>query len=227
MISFINSRKLLLALILVTLARSSISADEYDEYIIPGKWNIKGKGFGEYSPVRLQLKLYGDMDLTTSAVSELDTEAIISDDQTLPLDLLHLDGNMRALTGYTIHLQLNLTGASIKAWDEDFPNYIRIPILLPNMRPTANNPFVLPSVNLEKFRYKVSFTSTTTGKIRINGYTDVDNLGRCEINADCAIWKDGYPEPALEEETSSGCDSGISSLMLLLVFAGVRKFVRN
>ncbi|MBQ7220616.1 MAG: hypothetical protein IJS28_06510 [Synergistaceae bacterium] len=224
-------RKFAAALVLMLLACSQIAADEYDETILPGLWHIKGRGFGEYSPVRLQLSLTGNMDVTTAKLSEIsaDNQYIKSGDETIPLDLENNPqlADMKALTGYKIYMRLNLTGAGFKAWDEDFPNGIRIPVLLPNMRPTVNDPFVLPGITYDNLTYQLSFTSPTSGKVRINGYTEVEHLGNCEINADCAIWRDGYPEPSLEEETKSGCDSGMSALMLLLVFMGVNKLVRN
>ena len=208
-----------------------VIGDEYDECILPGLWYIKGQGFGEYSPIRLQLSLNGNIDIETSSLKDISTDAYIkSGDEVVPLDLEnspYLDEDMKALTGYKMYLRLNLTGAGFKAWDEDFPNGIRVPVLLPNMRPSVDDPFVLPAVTYDNLTYQVSFTSPTSGKVRITGYTDVDNIGRCEINADCAIWRDGYPEPELESETKSGCNSGMSALMLLAVFMGVRKLVRD
>ena len=225
-----RARNFAAVLALMLLVCLPVTADEYDETILPGLWHIKGQGFGEYSPVRLKLKLTGDMDVTTAKLSEIsaDNQYIKSGDETILLDLQNNPelADMKALTGYDIYMRLELTGAGFKAWDEDFPNGIRIPVLLPNMRPSVDDPFVLPGITYDNLTYKLSFTSPTSGKIRINGYTDVDNIGSCEINADCAIWRDGYPEPSLEEETSSGCDSGFNALMLL-VLMGVRKLVRN
>ena len=218
-------------LVLMLIMCLPVAADEYDEAVIPGLWHIKGQGFGEYSPIRLQLKITGDMQITTAKLSELsaDNQYIKSGDETIQLDIEKYPelADMKALTGYEVYMSLELTGAGFKAWDEDFPNGIRIPVLLPNLRPTVNEPFVLPSITHDNITYRVSFTSPTSGKVRINGYTDVDYIGSCEINADCAIWRDGYPEPELDEETKSGCNSGISALMLLLVFIGVNKLVRN
>ena len=225
-----RARNFAAVLALMLLVCMPVTADEYDETILPGLWHIKGQGFGEYSPIRLKLNLTGDMNVTTAKLSEIsaDQQYIKSGDEIIPLDLESYPelADMKALTGYDMYMRLELTGAGFKAWDEDFPNGIRIPVLLPNMRPSVDDPFVLPGITYENLTYQVSFTSPTSGKIRINGYTDVDNIGSCEINADCAIWRDGYPEPELESETSSGCDSGFSALMLL-VLMGVRKLVRN
>ena len=218
-------------LVLILVACLPVAADEYDETILPGLWHIKGQGYGEYSPIRLKLSLTGNMNIATSKLSEIsaDNLYIKSGDETVSLDLENHPelADMKALTSYDIYMRLELTGAGFKAWEENFPNGIRIPVLLPNLRPTVNEPFVLPGISNENITYQVSFTSPTSGKVRIHGYTDVDVLGTCEINADCAIWRDGYPEPELDSETDSGCNSGMSVLMLLLVFMGVRKLVRN
>ena len=228
----IRAKNFVAVLALMLFVCIPVAADEYDETIIPGLWNIKGQGFGEYSPIRLQLSLTGNMDITTAKLSEIsaDNLYIKSGDETIELDLSsHPEmADMKALTSYEVYLRLELTGAGFKAWEETFPNGIRIPVLLPNMRPTVNDPFVLPGITHDNITYQMSFTSPTSGKVRINGFTEVEHLGNCEINADCAIWRNGYPEPDLEEETSSGCNSGVSaSMLLLLAVIGVKKFVRN
>ena len=226
-----RAKNFVAVLALMLLVCLPVAADEYDETIIPGLWHIKGRGFGEYSPIRLKLSLSGNMNVTTAKLSEIsaDQRYIKSGDETIQLDLEKYPelADMKALTGYEVYMSLELTEGGFKAWDENFPNGISVPVLLPNIRPTVNETFVLPSITHDNITYKVSFISPTSGKVRINGYTDVDHLGSCEINADCVVWRDGYPEPELEEETNSGCNSGMSTLLLLLAVIGVKKFVRN
>lgn len=219
-------KKVFIQFIALMLLCSLSAADEYDEYILPGPWHIKGQGFGERVPIRLQLNLTGNMNITTSALKDISNDTYIrSGDQTVNIN--QLDEDMKALTGYDLYMRLNLTGAGFKAWDEQFPNGIRVPVLLPNMRPTVNDPFELPPVTVDDITYRVTFTSPTQGKVRINGYTDVDVVGTCEINADCAIWRDGYPEPELESETDSGCNAGAGIYALSVLLLGVRRIVRN
>ena len=225
-------KKFFLAFLILLLACSSLMAEEFEDTILPGLWHIKGTGFGEYSPIRLSLNLTGSMNVETKTLNEIskDVTTILSEDASteIALDLENseiLSSDMKALTSYDIYLKLNLTGAHFKVWDENYPNGIKIPVLLPHMRPSISKPFVLPTVTIvdddSTTNVTVSFVSPSSGTVRIRGITHVSGLGDCEINADCALWKDGYPEPALEEETKSGCNSGLgffAALVALLVF---------
>ena len=171
------------------------------------------------------------MNLETKTLNEIskDVTIIVSEDgeTEIALDLENseiLSSDMKALTSYDIKMELSLTGLKIKAWKEDYLNGIKYPVLLPKMRPTVSKPFVLPTVTIDDdddtiLYVTVSFVSSSAGKVRIRGYTDVGELERCELNADCVIWCDGYPEPELEEETNSGCHVG--SFGILSAFAAL------
>ena len=197
------------------------AADDYD---ISGRWNIRGTGFVEKGVVRVSLTLNGDMNLTTATTAEILNNAVSRD--LVASDLL--SGDLKFLTGYEGNLRVDATGLSITVWEDTLPNGIRVPVAIPATIPTEDYPYVLPvRVTNNGLNYRVTLTSTESGKLRINGITDFGELKDAELNADCTVWKHGTPMPALEEETSSGCNSGFSALMLLFVFAGVKKIVRN
>lgn len=221
-------KRLVTALMMILLSCSSIAAEEYD---ISGLWYIKGTGFAEKSFVRISMELIGDMTLTTSKVSELSGDIInvLSEDAETLISRDNLDEKLNALTGYEINLKINAmtnAGFDIRAWSDHLPNYIRIPIIFPELRPTLSKPFTLPAVSKDGLSYQVTFTSTTSGKVRIRGYVDFDVVGSTEINSDCEIWKSGTPEPGTDEETKSGCNSGIGILAAILSL-GVCMIVRH
>ena len=211
---------LLLACVIV-LCCSSLRAEDYD---IAGLWNIYGTGFVEKSFVRVSLELTGDMTLTTATSEEISNDIISRD--LVSKDLLNK--NTRFLTAYDINLKISATELEIEAWDDHIPNGIRVPVPLPEMRPTNNDPYVVPiSLEHEGLNYQVTLTSTESGKVRITGFVEMDVIGEVEINSDCALWKSGTQRPSLEEETSSGCNSGFGALMITLLAGVVMKIVRN
>ncbi|MBQ6971940.1 MAG: hypothetical protein IJP86_06250 [Synergistaceae bacterium] len=199
---------------------------------LSGTWNIYGTGFVEKSFVRISLGLTGNMELTKREVSELsdDVAEILSNDTVTVMNRRDADENLDCLTGYDIGLRvyaLDKSGLDVKIWDDNLPNGIRIPIVYPELEPTLSEPFTLPAVTDDGLTYQVTFNSENAGKVRIKGYIDT-SIGDIELNSDCAIWKQGTARPSTESETKSGCDSGmgITALMMMLL-AGVKKFVRN
>ena len=223
-------KKILLACMILVMTAVSAIGEEYD---ISGLWNIEGTGFAEKDFVRIRFDLVGNMTLTTSSTQEVLDNAVSRDlvrqEYADRADIL--SGDVRFLTGYDINLKITATTLDIKAWNDHIPNGIRIPVPLPERVPSANSPYEIPvQTNIYGLNYKVTLTSSTSGKVRVTGYVDLDVVGETEINSDCALWKNGTPKPKLDEETSSGCDSGIFGLyavMLLMVFSGVKKLVRN
>lgn len=214
-------RKILLACAIIVLLCQSVIAEDYD---VAGLWLIEGSGFVEKSFVRISLELDGDMNLTTATTQEIKDNVISRD---LVSDDL-LSGDLKFLTAYDINLEIAATMADISVWKDHIPNGIRVPVPLPAEAPSAEFPYTLPvAVQHEGLTYQVTLTSAESGKVRITGIVDFDEVSGVEINSDCAFWKDGTQKPKLEEETSSGCNSGVGELMLLLVIAGVMKIVRD
>lgn len=216
-------------LVFVMIVMMSVVAEGYD---ISGEWNIYGTGFVEKSFVRISLELRGEMYLTTNEVYRLSHDIInvLSNDASTLISRDKVNEYSDCLTGYDINLRLyafDNTGLDIKIWDDNLPNGIRIPVVFPDFEPTVNNPFVLPAVTHNGISYQVAFTSESSGKVRIRGYFDTDYVGGIEINSDCAVWKNGTSRPVTDSNTSSGCDSGIGIFALMILLAGVRKFVRN
>ncbi|MBQ7561343.1 MAG: hypothetical protein IJS99_05880 [Synergistaceae bacterium] len=219
-------KKFLCACFIILSACNILNAEDYD---ISGAWLVHGEGFAEKSFVRSSLELTGDMTLTTRTLREIsrDIQALIINNETVT-DLSNelLDSDMKALTDYNIHIRLDATSLNIKAWEEYLLNGIKIPILLPEMRPTNNEPFTLPAVTYEGLTYQVTFTDIDSGTVRITGYIDVDLVGSCEINSDSSIWRNGTSEPT-RSSSSSGCNSGMGIFEFALLLTGVLKFVRH
>ena len=213
-------KKLLLVFAVLGMFCAWAGAESYD---ISGLWNIKGTGFVEKSFVRVSLELTGDMTLTTATSEEISNDIISRD--LVSKDLL--SGDTVFLTAYDINLKITATGMNIRAWQDHIPNGIRVPVPLPETHPTKELPYTLPiAVNHEGLTYQVTLTGSDSGKVRITGFIEMDVIGEVEINSDCALWKSGTRMPALEEETSSGCNSGFGAILILL--AGmVMKIVRN
>ena len=225
-------KKIFVALFLVLLlfANPSICAEDYD---ISGLWHIKGTGFAEKSFVRSSLNLEGNLSIQIESVNDIsdDITTLVSGEEEINFiensnDIL--DSNSRKLiTSYDINLKVTATELDIKAWQDHLENGIRIPVLLPHATPTNNNPYVLPAVTYDGLTYQITITSVTSGTVRIKGYVDLDIIGSTELNSDCAIWKDGSPEPSTAEESKSGCNFGFNYLCLAVIILGGFKFVRN
>ena len=217
-------KKFLLLLMLLTVTFA-------EAYELSGTWNIYGTGFVEKSFVRISLKLAGEMELFTCKVSELsdDVLQILSNDTVTVINRYDVDQNLSCLRAYDINLRvyaLDKSGIDVKIWDDNIPNGIRLPIVYPEFEATLNDPFTFPSVTQNGLTYTVSFTSETSGKLRVQGYIDT-SIGDIELNSDAAIWKNGTPQPSTESETKSGCNSGLGIFALMMLLAGRYKFVRN
>lgn len=186
---------LVLSLVVVLLALPAAAA-----WDAGGRWLIKGMGYGEKSSVRLRLALNGDMNVKTVT-----------------------SGDARFITGYDLRMRLDTSQARIKTWTEDVHEVLPVPVLLPSLEPTVNEPFSLPVVRAEGLTYAVTLTSATSGTVDIYGTIDLDVLGRTEVNSRSAVWKDGTRRPDLDDSLESGCNAGTPSLALTLLamLAGV------
>ena len=224
-------KKYLLAM-LVMLAALSAEASTYTDTVLPGKWNIYGTSFVEEKGlelVRVSFKLEGEMNQTTEFLKNIDEDIdkVIEDNQEKARGTINED--RKVLNECVINLRiyaLDKTGFDIRVWKEEIPDVIEIPVLLPEVRPTLSTPFTLPTVNYNGLDLTVTFESEKSGKLRVKGYVDVSNVGKCEVNADCTLWKDGTERPAVDEETKSGCNAGagILSLMALLILGRSFRF---
>ncbi|MBQ7558906.1 MAG: hypothetical protein IJT20_01480 [Synergistaceae bacterium] len=216
-------KKIFFALLILLIA-SMLNASEYTDTILPGKWNVEGTSFIEKSFVRLSLKIEGEVYQTTDFLKNLNAsiDRVIENNQEKARSLV--DEDRKVLNGCEINLRLYIldnTGFDIKVWNHYIPNAVQIPILLPEMRPTINEPFVLPSVTKDNVTYTITFTSETSGKLRAKGYVDVSTVGTCEINADCALWRDGTTKPDTEKETKSGCNSGLGIFSAFIILIAI------
>ena len=213
-------RKIFVFLILI-LACSYAAASEYINSILPGLWNIEGTSFVEKDFVRISFEIEGEMNQEVDELKNLDenVDKILDNNEEVSRGIVNED--RKVLTSCSINLKIyafDKAGFDIKVWDKKVDNVVQIPVLLPEARPTLSNPFVLPTIKIDDLNLTVIFTSESSGKLRVQGYVYVDNVGTCEINADCALWRDGTEKPKLEEETSSGCNSGFFSALAVLLF---------
>lgn len=176
-------------------------AAESASYDIAGRWVMEGGGFGEKPPVRLRLSLDGDLDIHTGIV-----------------------GGRRCVTGYDLWIRINTSRLDIKTWSEQHSESLKVPVPLPELRPTLSEPYTLPAVKTkEGLIYQVTLTSVTSGKVKIYGTIDLDVVGSTEINSESTIWKEGTKKPEIEDLVS-GCGIGFgagATLLLIPLFWGL------
>ena len=225
-------KKFLFAFFIFIISCSNSQASEYIDSILPGKWNIEGTSFVEKNFVRVSFKIEGEMNQEMEVLKNLDSNIDKILDGNNEISRGVVNENRKVLTSCDLDLRIYMfdkAGFDIKVWDNKIDNAVQIPILLPEARPTLSKPFELPSVKLDDLNLTVTFTSESLGKLRVRGYVDVDTVGECEINADCALWKDGTTKPEFDEETSSGCNSGLGILsmfaaLLIIVIGRGKEF---
>ena len=109
-----------------------------------GRWLIEGTGYGEKSPVRLRLALNGYMDVKTAT-----------------------SGDVRFITGYDLNMRLDTSRAGVKTWTEEIHETLHVPVPLPSLAPTVNEPFRLPAVS-----------RTSMSHVGDGGHLRDDRLGR-------------------------------------------------
>ena len=187
------------AVIGVLLTVLSSSPSSAGEYRVGGRWRTDGGGFAEKGFVRVSLNNSGVLTLRST-----------------------MDGEVERLTGYNMYGELSATGFDINAWRQSDDHDYAIPIEVRDFNPSMSDPFVLPSFTIDELTYTVVFTSVNSGTVKLRGYVDIDVVGRCEVNADNAIWREGTQRPSVPE-TESGCSAGMGPLPLALYFV-LKKF---
>jgi hypothetical protein len=175
--------------IVVLLATSGTAFAEYD---ISGWWLLEGSGYAEKSFVRAELTDSGTLDIKT-----------------------HVENGVRYVLGYTLDLRLDASRFNINAWKHSKVVLLDTPVPLPELNPTTNEPFELPLITVDGLTYEVTFTTATSGTVKIYGYIDIDVVGNVNINSISAIWKSGTQKPDISD-MSSGCNGGISWMTWLL-----------
>ena len=219
-------------LLCVMIMMFAVAAEGYGTF--SGEWNIEGEGFAEKSFVRTQLEIKGNMNVSACSLSDLpesvvnvmssDWETLISRDEVRGLYQL-----LDCLTGLSMNLSVYASSLGVNVYEENNPNEITDPYLFLDIIPSLENPLEFPDMNIGKMNIRLTLTSENAGKVWLKGNINTSylGLGEVEINTECAIWKNGTQRPALSGGGKSGCDSGMSIFAAMILFLGVRKFVRN
>ncbi|GHS89975.1 hypothetical protein AGMMS49957_14470 [Synergistales bacterium] len=177
----------------------SLNGSAFAEYDISGRWLLEGGGYAEKGVVRARMTVDGYLDVTT----------IVSRD-VVPLENGEiLSGDVVFLTDYYTHVRLDASRLNIKAWDYDKNARQKPPIPIPPFDLTMGKPLELPAVPVEDMTYQLTFTSPTSGTIKISGTLDVDYVGSVRIDSESAIWREGTERPYIDDK-ASGCNGGFS-----------------
>lgn len=188
-----------IGLCICLLFLGSASAFAYD---VAGRWEMEGSGYGDKKSVRAELKLEGYLDIHTA-----------------------LYNGRNCVTGFDLKIRIDTTRFNIKTWEKYSSEELLIPVPLPELRPTLNEPFKLPRVKTKDgLIYEVSLESVTAGVVKVYGTIDLDVLGDTEIRSNSVIWKQGTERPDKYENMLSGCQTGAGALESVLLLVPVLFF---
>lgn len=193
-------------LIALSLVLSSYAYGDSESFDASGKWLIKGVGHVDKSFVRSSLEIEGYINLNTSSGE-----------------------NVNILESYDAYLRIDATTLGIKVYDEYASEKLNDPVPIPTRIPTASYPIELPTITYDGLTYDATITGSNSGTLTIQGVIrDVSIIGDLELDSDCKIWRAGTTEPEIDTGKSSGCNSGLGTMMLaFMILLGVRKRVRN
>ena len=186
-------RKSIFAVIIVTFLLC-VPETTFAEFNPSGRWLLEGGGFAEKSFIRVELTDWGELYIQTK-----------------------LENGIRYVTGYDVKVILYASRLNINAWEYSNSETFQVPVMVPDVEPTLNEPFALPPVTYDGLTYKMEFTSAASGVIWIYGYLD----GGIEINSASTLWKEGTEKPKIPDKTS-GCNAGLGMASLplaALIFA--------
>ena len=188
-------RGLLFAALLLAIAMPAQAAD----YRIGGTWQTEGGGFIEKGVLRVSLTDAGWLKVITT-----------------------YEGGVETITGYEVYGELEASRLGVNAWSYRNTITLGTPIPIKDFNPSMSDPFKLPPITIDDLTYTLELTSVTSGTLKLRGYVDVDVVGRCEVNADNAIWKQGTPKPDIPD-SESGCNAGatLPAAAILLGLAGL------
>lgn len=193
-------------LIALSLVLSSYAYGDSESFDASGKWLIKGVGHVDKSFVRSSLEIEGYINLNTSSGE-----------------------NVNILESYDAYLRIDATTLGIKVYDEYASEKLNDPVPIPTRIPTTSYPIELPTITYDGLTYDATITGSNSGTLTIQGVIrDVSIIGDLELDSDCKIWRAGTTEPEIDTGKSSGCNSGLETMMLaFMILLGVRKRVRN
>jgi hypothetical protein len=187
-------KSIIAAFIVILLSMPETAFAEFDPY---GRWLLDGGGYAEKSFVRVELSANGELFVRTE-----------------------LEDGVRYVTGCDVTATLDASRFNINAWKYSSSTDLQHPVMVPEANPTLNEPFELPPVTYDGLTYEVTFTSASSGTIRIYGRVDAG----VDINSTSVVWKEGTERPRVKD-ASSGCDTGGGAAALLLAaFVIVRAF---
>ena len=217
-------KRIVLFLLAVMIASS---AEGYGTF--SGEWELYGEGFAEKGFVRMSLEIDGDMNISVSSLSGLPASVVnvVSDDWETVISRDEAGFFYDCLTGLDMNLRVYASSLGMKIYDDYMPNGITEPYLMLDFIPSLNEPLVLPDLPMEGMLVRLTLTSENAGKVWIRGNINTSYAGEIELNTECAIWKKGTERPGLDNGGKSGCDSGVGTIAVMILLAGVKRFVRN
>jgi hypothetical protein len=169
---------------------------------VGGDWLFYGEGFAEKSFLRVSMYANGTLEIKSSAA-----------------------GGTEEISGYEVWGELDASRLGINAWDYHGEHTLARPLHVDDFNPTLNEPYTLPPFSIDGLTYTVEFTSVSSGTVKIRGFVYIDSVGECEVNADCALWRQGTKMPEIPD-TGSGCETaGAGSTLaaaVIAAFASVR-----
>lgn len=168
--------------------------------VIGGRWLTEGSGFAEKDILRVALTADGYIDIISTNTDDIET-----------------------ISGYRTQATLHATRMEFNAWSSNGSYSLSQPLTISHYNPTLTNPLMLPTFKVNGLEYTVTFTSSTSGTVKIRGNANIDLFGNCEINADCALWREGSAKPDIPN-SESGCNTlGGAHFALLIPLLFLKK----
>jgi hypothetical protein len=172
----------LLSLLLLLAYSAAASAAAYR---VGGVWLTEGTGFVKKGDI-LRVKLNDDGWLRFGSI---------------------ISGDREFLTGYEMYGKLEASIFGINAWDDYASDTYEHPIPIPeDFNPSLSKPFKFPAIKLDGLTYTFELTSVTSGRLNVSGYVDIEDVGRCDVYGENALWKGGTEKPVVSD-LSSGCSA--------------------
>lgn len=191
-------KKLCLVLIL-TLAAVSVAEASW----LQRDWLTKGNGWAEKGAVRAGLDDHGSITFTLSDDVSADISGDVSKTYVKSID---------------IRAELNISKFNITGWEFHELTNLSIPLPIPDIAPTLDNPFVIQGIpfKTEEVRldsYSITIESESRGTLKAKGTLLRESI---DFELTNVLWQKGTPEPDTPDN-KSGCNAGYAAAALVLI----------